>query len=333
MTKEQEQIFSSTGEAGLKRRGFDRLYWNWKGAPIDNPDILSRAYGRLRNLGSLAGISRVVFRSLVTNDVFQKMPAEVASEIEVIVPFGNDWIILAAHNGVSRKPIVPVAQMVKETSSYVNKPRRAFERVRLLEDLGVSFNSTFTAEQEAQLLNLWSRTFGWSGEEITALRRRLNGDIERGIGRSLWFSSATKDGVIVAAAMAEKLRLRTSSGYVDLIENTEWKTLEGYENQGFITATIAHLNSQVIRDLRGKEFLIFAECNFMSRSDRAANGAGFVVPERRYDQNSFPQILCQNVEVNDGIDPKGLRDFTFMHLPPENIEKYYSRPDTKEVLR
>jgi hypothetical protein len=58
----------------------------------------------------------------------------------------------------------------------------------------------------------------------------------------------------------------------------------------------------------------------MSRSDRAATGAGFVVPSREF---GIPQVLVQNVAVNDGHQPQGLRDFTFMYLPTSSIQKYY----------
>ncbi len=45
---------------------------------------------------------------------------------------------------------------------------------------------------------------------------------------------------------------------------------------------------------------------------------GMVIPQGRIGDYSVPQILVQNVQVDDGKKPRGLRDFAFMYLPKEN---------------
>jgi hypothetical protein len=83
---------------------------------------------------------------------------------------------------------------------------------------------------------------------------------------------------------------------------------------GLMGSNLWKINNQVLDDLQienGRSPLIFAECNFMTRADKAGQRAGFRIPPRSY----AAQIVVQNVMVRDGHKPVGLRDFTFLSLP------------------
>ncbi|HEX7042158.1 MAG TPA: hypothetical protein VF189_02820, partial [Patescibacteria group bacterium] len=76
----------------------------------------------------------------------------------------------------------------------------------------------------------------------------------------------------------------------------------------------------------GGDYLIFGECNVNSRSYRAGQKSGMIMPHSN-DYN-IPQILVQNVVVKDGKKPRGLRDFVFMVLPKESL----ALPDAIQIL-
>jgi len=122
------------------------------------------------------------------------------------------------------------------------------------------------------------------------------------------------------------------SGEVDLVESTEWRTRDEYAGQGMMTATIAMLNTQILSDRRvsGRKPLIYAECNFQSRSDRAGSGAGFEIPSREFAK----QIIVQNVHVGDGYPSEEgkLGDFTYMYLPVGSIDQSYDPIQSDAML-
>jgi hypothetical protein len=121
-----------------------------------------------------------------------------------------------------------------------------------------------------------------------------------------------------------------------LVESTEWRTRDDFSGNGLMTATVAMLNAQVISDMRNHANppLIYAECNFQSRSDRVGHSAGFKVPDRTVGSLVIPQILAQNVMVHDGVDvAEGkLRDFTFMYVPVQTLQEEYI-PHVDDILR
>lgn len=323
MTKEHEQIYSSTGDLGLTKRPDNRLYWNWARAPIKNASTVDHSVYRMRRLAQNRGETRVVFRALVEDTVVTTLPNTVLNQVEAAIKLGDYWLLYVSKNDNQRSPLSPVAKIVKETTNYDNNFRPSNKRIRDAESEGYVFISSFNQSQIPQIYELWHETFGWNEDEIEALKKRLDAEASGGGKRSVWFSGITQNGQFVTASTAERITFNAGGYNLELVENTEWKTREGFENQGLMTASIAHLNSQIIRDLRGLRYLIFAECNFMSRSDRAAFGAGFIVPKRKFGSGTIPQVLVQNVVVNDGFKPEGLRDFTFMYLPESSIREYY----------
>lgn len=336
MSKEKEAIFSSTGRLGVSRRPFDRLYVNAT-RYSDNPTEVEQNFRRLAEVKKRYPnkISRSIFRGLVNRDVLHHLSDNgLKSYLEVVLPVeeftgDNSWLVYIADNRTGRELIVPPDIMIQETNILRREITPPFERIQSVAEQGYSFLNHIPEERIDQVYGLWGNTFGWERDEIDNLRRRLleSKNIPPS-QRDVWFSALRDDGTIISVAMAERLTVPSVQGRLDLIESTEWRTRDEYAGRGLMTATLAVLNAQILSDLCDSSDslpLIYAECNFQSRSDRAGHGAGFRVPDRTGGYTA-PQILTQNVLVRDGqpIEEGKLRDFTFMYLPVEVIQDYYN---------
>lgn len=345
MNQETEKIFSSTGNLGVSRRQDNRLYVN--------ANAYSHDAGEIRTLSRVADIverqpekvSRGVFRGVVSEEVFSAITENgLHDQLEVALPLaefkgGQDrsHLVVWAHNIASRQQIRPTEEMIAETAPSLYKeagmtPVLRIERVR---QQGGKFFDSITSSQTDQIQTLWGPTFGWSQEEIEGLQKRLESEREiEPSERSVWFSAISYDDRIVSLAMAERLSIPAAEGALDLVESTEWKTCESQAGKGLMTANLIVLHAQILKDLRESSNglpLIYAECNFQSRSDRAGHGAGMVIPDRV----SAPQILRQNVNVRDGsnLQEGTLRDFTFLYLPTQTIERDYDPVQVDTLLQ
>lgn len=223
--------------------------------------------------------------------------------------------------------IVSREVMIDETSDQKVRNIPPLERVQSAVEQGFSFTDQISEEEVDQIQALWGETFGWERNQVDNLRKRL-GD------KDVWFAAVKHEETIISAAMAERLMISAARGQLDLVESTEWRTRNGHEGKGLMTATVAILNAQILSDLQRYSNglpLIYAECNFQSRSDRVGYGAGFRIPDR----TGASQILVQNVLVRDGqpIEDDRLRDFTFMYLPREMINKYYDPRQTEAIMQ
>jgi len=340
MNQVKEQIFSSTGSAGVTRRPYDRIYGNATRFSSSFDEV-----GRnVRRVSSIVEnhpqISRGVLRGVVSEEVVEAVAGtEFEHLLEVAVPLQefsqeNAYLVYFAQNSASRQQLTSTEQMISATESDVMRSN-PLERVRSVVESGLHFSDSIQEDQVDQLHSLWGPTFGWERHEVDALRRRLDGSRTTDPSdRDVWFSAVHDNGTIVSAAMAERLSIPGSEGDLHLVENTEWRTRDEYAGRGLMTATLAMLNSRILSDFRhgGNGLpLIYAECNFQSRSDRAGAGAGLIVPSRE----RAPQIIVQNVLVNDGQDvPEGsLRDFTFMYMPRDVIESFYDPVQVDTMLR
>ncbi len=338
MTKEVNQlpeIFSSTGSLGESHRQYGRIYRNHP-VLIEDHNILRYHVTRMSgNLGQ-GGIGRIVFRGVATEEAVKHalIDRNLSEHIEVMAPlddfgFAGKWLVMIGKNSQDRRGCSRI-KIVSETEEYPEVTRSAESRIEAVLQEGYEVTHS-TAGQEMMIAELWGHTFGWTFDEVQALSQRLRAEKDfHAQNRSLWVSMIINKNKIITAAMAERLRIPVGDKHIDLIENTEWKTRIGFENQGFMTATLIDLNSQVIRDLdaTGICSLIFAECNFATRSDRAAHGAGFVVPDRVLLGSLVPQVLSQNVEVEGEM-----QDFTYMFLTKEAKERYYSAEQVEKVLK
>ncbi|HUD44671.1 MAG TPA: hypothetical protein VMR41_03970 [Patescibacteria group bacterium] len=243
----------------------------------------------------------------------------------------NSLLVYLGNNQPDRVQLNPTQTMINNTTEYRFNSLPLIDRLKGLQTNGFAFSDHFSSDQIDQLYSLWGITFGWNIDEIASFQRRLLGEISSHPDkRSVWFSSIQKDDKIVGAAMAELLTIPTLTSELDLVESTEWRTLEGYGGNGVMTATVALLNAQVLKERASTDLpLIYAECNYSSRSDLAANGAYFTVPSRS--ATDSPQILRQHVGVNDGYEGR-LRDFVIMHLPKEAINYAYNPFQVNKML-
>jgi hypothetical protein len=322
------EIFSSTGELGTSARPDGRLYHNAT-AFYDDPaavestfqELIGRSEAINAHIPAEEHISRVVFRGIVSNPTIQAMAANgLGAFLEVAMPVVEDdeeagWLIYLAQNQPHRQPLHQVEHMVEATSTY--EPRQ--EAPVLPDGFNCSpewsYHSTVKEEYQTQLADLWESTFGWNDEEIGHLAQRLAHEKAKAEPeRSMWFSAISAGDMLMSAAMAESLTLPGKDGPVDLVESTEWRTRRGFSNFGLMTRTLKALNAQIFHSLHtgsSEPPLVYAECSFTTRADRAGHGAGFYIPERRY----AAQIALQNVTVDDGVHPPGLRDFIVMRAP------------------
>lgn len=341
MTKETEAIFSSTGRLGVSRRQYGRLYAN--GYYCADPIQVEQNFRKLVAIGERyqQRISRSVLRGLVSGAVMQHISHNSLQRyLEVAVPlteFTNDdsWLIYLASNQPGRDLIVSREVMTVETNVQKRRIASPLERVRLMTEQGYSFASQIQAGQVDQVYALWGDTFGWNNQEVDSLRKRLEVNQHKDPSqRDIWFAAIGYNGTIISLAMAERLAMPAAYGQLDLIESTEWRTRNEYVGRGFMTATLAVLTAQILSDFQDNPNglpVIFAECNFQSRSDRVGHGAGFRIPECA----DASQILVQNVLVRDGqpIEDGRLRDFTFMYLPVEAMCNHYNPTQTEAIKR
>lgn len=333
MNKEIEAIYSSTGNLGTSRRSYDRLYSNSR-KYSSNPISVETEITRITEIAERCPhkITRSVFRGLVSDNVMHHITNNsLHSYLEVALPVreftGDDsWLIYIAKNKPDRKIIVPHEKMIKETNVQKRETATFLNRIHSITQKGYTFINQISEKQVDQLHALWGPTFGWEPHEVDNLRKRLITQNNKPASqKDVWFSAIKNQDTIISVAMAERLSIPSLNGNLNLIESTEWRTKDEYARNGFSTATIIALNAQILSDLKGDPNgipLIYTECNFQSRSDRAGSGAGFRIPERIV----APQILVQNVLVHDDqqVGKDKLRDFTFMYLPSTIINNHYN---------
>ncbi|MBU1000053.1 hypothetical protein KKE78_01475 [Patescibacteria group bacterium] len=340
MTKETEAIFSSTGRLGVSRRPYDRIYVN--GIYSSDPNEFEENFQRLIAIGRRhqRKSSRNLFRGLVSETVMQHISTNgLNSYLEVALPVNefiddNSWFVYLADNSPGRELIVPREVMMKAVSKQREEIISPIERIRSVLQQGYTFIDRIHEDQVNQVYSLWGETFGWKRYQVDNLRRRLDANqYDSRSRRDVWFAAIKYDRTIIGAAMAELLSIPAAYGQLDLVESTEWRTRDGYTGNGFMTATVAVLNAQILSDLQRRRNnispLIYAECNFQSRSDRVGHGAGFCIPER----TNAPQILVQNALVRDGqlVEEGKLRDFTFMYLSIEAMHEHYDFMQTEAI--
>ncbi|MCL4353179.1 hypothetical protein M1615_01750 [Patescibacteria group bacterium] len=345
MNKETETIFSSTGRLGVSRRQYERLYVNgtrYSTNPIEFEHNLKRLNEVVQRHPDK--ITRSVFRGLVNENIMHHISTNgLQPYLEVALPIveftGDDsWLIYMANNNPGRKLITPREIMIEQTNTQKRGGLSPLKRARSIIEQGFTIVNYIPENQIDQVHVLWRETFGWQRHEVDNLRRKLVAGKEKHPSqRDVWFSALRDNGTVISVAMAERLSIPSANGTLDLVESTEWRTRDGYAGKGLMTVTLAALNAQILSDLRENPNglpLIYAECNFQSRSDRAGHGAGFRIPERTHGY-SAPQILVQNVLVRDGqpVEEGRLRDFTFMYLAVEVIQNHYNSSQVDSIMQ
>lgn len=318
------EIVSSTGGEGLAKRSYNRWYYNRTDSPIQQASEVLAYFEEMNARWWRRSKRRDIMRGLTIKQVVEDLVSDPSSRdlVEVAFPISDDsWYLQAAQRYGRRNPLRPVSDMSQEVRNSQVIFEDPIQTVRGVLEEGYRFITQLPTEQsKGDLLELWGNTFGWNREQIKNFASRLKRN-----DPSVWFSAIQdREGHVVAAAMAESLRVQKGDGYsLDLIESTEWRSTK----RNHMKAVLDHLHAQVIDSYQetGGNYMIFAECNMHSRSYRAAQKSGMVMPESGL---GIPQILVQNVQVNDGRRPHGLRDFAFMYLPREN----YSEDQARQVL-
>ena len=299
----QQQMVTSTGNLGLEHRSYDRLYWNWHGTPITNPDVLIRGFDRLCRVGIER--SRVIFRGLIKEEAFLRAVnnGELIPDLEVALRIQHEWnadplwLVYLARNSRDRKQINTIDSA--QSKKYENWRNLERPPIQMIEDVlkdGYTFHNLIDEESVESLMALWGETFEWSTDGVVDLADRLRRQrYLESSQKTVWFSAISYNGELVAAA-------------------------------------IANLNCQVLHDLGNVNTLIYAECNLRTQSFRAAHRAGMVIPRMNIKEGiNLGQTLVQNVKVNDGLDPETFRDFTFMYLPQGATYELYPKSEVIKV--
>jgi hypothetical protein len=317
LTNEASGEVASVGEPGTSIRG-DRIYHN---ATIYHEDITSVEAIFADMDGQMeadAGqtLSRIVFRGLVSPETIHALSAHpLGNNLEVAQPleeYGEPgWLVYLAANSPDRGPIIPLAEMVEDTDEY----EIPIDFIPRTLPTGYVHRNYIPKESAGQLHNLW-KAFDWRLDGVVERAQKIRENIELPATnqRDTWFSGLWAGNILVCAATAERLTYQGANGPFDIVENTEWRTRPDHMRDGLMGHNLWRLNNEILSDLRtndGATPLIFAECNFMTRADKAGRRAGFRIPSRAY----AGQIIVQNVTVNDELEPAGLRDFIFLSLP------------------
>lgn len=296
MAFQERKIFTSTGELGLKRRTYDRLYWNWRFGTVADVNLLERAFRRMVFQGEKMGKTRYVLRVPVSDKVIEKVwQSELKDYTEVAMPIPEEissdrtWLLFFSKNHQSRQSMHSIEEIVRVTSFYENHPISIGQRLRDIVKQDFVIQDRILPNQLDQILNLWGETFGWTKKEVMNLSRRLENEQNFPPAiRSVWFASIWRGSEVITAAMAERLVIPLDKKRdINLVESTEWRTKADWEGQGLTTATIVHLNCQV---------------------------------------------LVQNVEVGDDIGPRGLRYFVFFLSSTKHTRwLIFSKPNSTSV--
>lgn len=313
------EYLTSTGGLGTERRPDNRLYHNAEGF-CETAAAVDTVFKELvvESEQPNSDITRVVFRGLVSEQAVNRLrDSELANDIEVLLPVSEygqaGYLLSLARNHAERQPLVPLGDMIHAVRQPLSRrtswSSQSFDSINITNQL--------PPQAHSQLLELWGTTFGWDEAGITNFAGRLAAQqVSPPAERQLWFSGLAYEGQIVSAAMAERLDLPGREQPLSLVESTEWRTLRAFQGRGLLPRTLLGLHDQVLRHYAQHDLgqpLIYAECNFTSRSDRS----GFIAGMRYLPHDLAPQMAIQNVTVADEILPPSLRDFTVMRVPAQ----------------
>lgn len=343
-----KEIFSSTGSLGAEVRQDERWYIN--SGYVDNLADIQEIYddGLDRMQRDPATISRVVFRALIGEQARAELLGQdspLRPDVEVLLPISDgQYLAYIARNAEHRAGGLSVPALVEQTAphTYRRSDVPLASTIAEARTNGYSWQDNFTSTDVPQIADLWGPTFGWEKSEVANLQTQLEQEVGAGpASRNVWVSIAEHNNQFVAAAMAERLILPGRDEPINLIESTEWRVADDHQRRNnpnaprLMVATLAYLNAQVLRDLSAQPTLIMAECNLRSRADRAGNGAGFSVPERNVDGTTIPQILKNNVHVQDGLAQSGdkLPHFLFQYVSPVETQRSYTKHQTEIMLQ
>lgn len=338
MAEIENIINTSVGRPGEPEpRTFSRLYQTLV-SPVNDFSYLSSRFNNLENASS--GYRRVVLRSLCSNNVLtQAIQSDLP--IEAVIPMNlvcddNSVIVFLGKNFHDS---TPQGNNVQDLIKNRNNHKNPLEKVRAIPEK-FRLTNQLTKNDTDDLFSLWER-FGWNREQISNFIQSIQTKQE-----GLWFSAIRDLSTrkLVSASTAEAMEFAG----IKYIETTEYSTLDGYEDQGLCTATVAGLVAQILKNTyysqQSLTTVITAEFNTSSTSSAIGASAGFVIPKI----DGVPQILSYNVAVVDGAqtnfvfenhsqEDKGipfrfLRDFAVAVLPRENIVNLYPPEVINQII-
>lgn len=337
-----EKINTSLGRPGESEpRTFGRLYLTMLD-PINDFELLLTSLRNLKTLADKGQYRRFVLKGLVSREVVNQ--AKVAQlPIEAIIPLN----FVTSHDSA----IVFLAENYHDSPFQGNDPRefithrkndkKPLEKVQKVIENNFALSKNLTENDIEDLFSLWQR-FGWSKSEIS----NFIGKIQR-LEKNYWFSGIrdSNSGKLVSASTAEAIEFAG----IRYIETTEYSTLDGYEEQGLCTASVAGLIAQILSETYYSNnqdnltTVITAEFNTSSTSAAIGASTGLIIPK----EDGIPQILKYNVGVVDGapansvfsdeVDENGipfrfLRDFAVAVLPQENIINLYPQNEVEQII-
>ncbi len=329
-----EKLNTSVGRPGEPEpRTFSRLYQTL----IDPVNELKYLMSKFRDLEALSNdYRRTVLRSLCSKDVITQalktnLPIEAVIPMNLVTDDNSSIVFLGKNNHESPSQ----GRNIKDLIEHRNNHKIPLEKVRSIPK-GFNLTNQINENDEINLLALWER-FGWNRVQIRNFIQMMRSNQD-----DLWFSGVrdSNSKKLVAASTAEAMQF---SG-IKYIETTEYSTLDGYENLGLCTASVAGLVAQVLNAQHILPTVITAEFNTSSTSAAIGASAGFVIPKT----DGVSQILSYNVAVVDGasanpvfindhqtdrgIPFRYLKDFALAVLPRENIDRLYSQVEIKQII-
>lgn len=316
------EILSSTGDVGRSIRPEQRLYENADLYELAVDGLFERFVDLCDDpLGKDHAVSRYVLRGVISDDTMAAVQSNehgLRDRLEVAVPlaeFGQPgWLVYLAENSDHRQPLVPLQSMVVATQLYRPGASSITKRIEAVHHRGYTLCAAPQAEDSTALSGIWGRIFGWEDDQIAAFIDTMDVEQHRPRNqRETFFVGLRAGQLLVGAAMGETLRLPTPHGDLALVESTEWGLTGEYRQKGLMPVMAAALNAQIAASFNqhSERPFVYAEFNYVSRSDQAGYAAGFRSPPCQ----AAPQINLQNVTVNDEIREKGLRDFVFRYVP------------------
>jgi len=332
-----EGIVSSTGSPGIAVRGDNRIYCNWTHRPIRSASAITGMFRRLSHISEITRDGhtaipegrRDVFRGLALRSVVEELASTQANNdlpIETAFPVKGDvWYLGMARNNSSRQNIYTPEEIYQGTRENIRQFNPPLETINQVLREGYRFVTSFTPSDrqlQKSLFTLWHETFGWKMQQIEGLSHNLTEQDPK--KPSFWFSAlADPNGNLRAAATAELLEFAGENGeIIRLVESTEWSSTAS----NHIKAVADQMHAQILDAY--PDAVIIAECNYHRGAHRAAQKSGMVSPDVVIGEHIIPQALIANVVVNDGKEPRGLRDFSVFTLPHNAI----SEKERKDIL-
>ncbi len=338
---------------GFMYRSDRRAYVNQSGVMHDAAYVL-----RLGRVGreivhrGRRNVTRCVLRGMVPGTVLSDILDQSDEPlVEAAVPTGfmttpngrasePIWMMLAAVNHPSRRPLFPVAKMIQDVDqSGSGHAKTPVGRIAELRREGYTFLRQIPVRFARDVLHLWGDSFHWDEEAVENLRRNItHGNSISPYDRHVWFTGIlSPQRHLVALATAERLDVPLEDGEsIPIVESTEWRRSPDASRSGLAAAAVSHLTAQVLADIGDKNPLIIAETNYRSGAHHVGFAAGMEVPDRTHEGRSIPQMLIQNVGVGDGLPPQGpesKRDFTMMYLPKAQIQALYAPASRESMLK